>query len=522
MSIRANLRDGSYEWLAALFLSWWIPLQLFGEFNVRYWVSLLLWVVPVVLLFPRYLRKTHRGSRRRQALLASAAYVFFAGVILDFFFGAVILDFDKCPEGRYLLCLPARGGEVPIEEYLFYILGGFAVVLVYVWADMHWLAEYNIRQRDGLIPEPGHLIELSPRVAAVGAIAFFAGLAWRSHYIEVNKKALDSWTSAIPFYYTFLLIFAFLPLILMYRSVMAYVNWRAFSFTVLYVFLTAAVWEVTLGLPDSWWFYQDDAMIGKILPAWSRIKHYPIEALLVWIAVVFVAVFFYEFSETYYYDPRPPREKLICGSFPVGAGNGPPPPPLPPPGISVIVHGDPAAHSRIRLLARASTQGMLENSPFEVIVVDSEPPAELPAGIRLVSTQQCDAWRSIGAAAARHAILCFVDHRLTAATRIFRLIDEILESPRIVGGSTSAVPEAPLGEQIFLVISDKTKAWVTGLDRGVTFCHRQDYYALSETVQRADQPEFLRGLRAHGKATKRILTRLVTDAVTEQRRPFND
>src|SRR5688572_16479558 len=132
MSIRANIRDGSYEWLAALLLSWWIPLQLFGEFDVKYWVSLLLWIVPLAFLFPRFLRKTHRGSRRRQALRAAALYIFLAGVVLDAVFGAVILDFADCTSDAYLTCLPAIAGQIPIEEYLFYILGGFTVVLVYV------------------------------------------------------------------------------------------------------------------------------------------------------------------------------------------------------------------------------------------------------------------------------------------------------------------------------------------------------------------------------------------------------
>jgi hypothetical protein len=483
MSIKANLRDGPYEWLIALLLSWWIPLQLFGKWNVTYLVSLLLWLVPVCLLLPRFLRNTHRGSRRRQALFASASYIFLAGVVLDFAFGAVILSFD-CP-GRYLVCLRAIGGKIPIEEYLFYILGGFAVVLVYVWADMHWLAAYNVRKREQLIPAPGHLIELSPRVAITAAAMLAAGLLWRVYHLRISHTSIEHWWTVIPIYYTFLMAFAFLPLIAMYRGVVEFINWRAFSFTGLYVFLTAAIWEVTLGLPERWWGYQEKAVIGKSLAAFSRQKSYPIEALFVWIAVVFIGVFFYEFWEAYYYDPRPPKDKLFRGTFPIPPGNGPPPPPPPPPGISVIVrgrNGDPS--ERIHPMVRGE---VLDGHTFEVISVEGG-----------------GAWRATGAAAAGHAILCFLDRGLTAAPRIFLRIAEVLESPRIVGGSTSAVPVAPLAV---------LKGWITGRDRGVVFCCREDFVELPADVLEGDQDQFLEALRARGKQSKRVLTRLITDAV---------
>lgn len=482
MSIRANLRDGPYEWLIALLLSWWIPLQLFGRFTVTYLVSLLLWLVPVCLLFPRFLRNTHRGSRRRQALFASAGYILIAGFVLDFAFGALILSFD-CP-GNYLVCLWAIGGKIPIEEYLFYILGGFAVVLVYVWADMHWLSAYNVRKRESLIPAPGHLIELSPRVGITATAILAAGLLWRAYYLRITHTPIEHWWAVIPIYYTFLTAFAFVPLIAMYRGVVDLVNWRAFSFTALYVFLTAAIWEVTLGLPELWWGYQKGAVIGKTLAAFSRVKNYPIEALFVWIAVVFIGVFFYEFWEAYYYDPRPPIDKLFRGTFPLPPGGGPPPPPPPPRGISVIVRGNEGASARVRPMDRGER---LDVHPFEVIAVEDS-----------------GAWRTAGATAARYSILCFLDRGLTAAPRIFLRIAEVLESPRIVGGSTSAVPVAPLAV---------LEGWITGRDRGVAFCCREDFEELPADALEGDQAQFLEALRARGRRSKRVLTRLVTDAV---------
>ena len=520
VSIRANIRDGSYEWLIAILVSWWIPFQLIGEWKVRYWMSLVLWGLPVALLLPRFLRDTHRGSRRRQALVASAAYVCGAGVVLDFVFGAMILDFDPCPpDGKaYLRCLPALGGaKIPIEEYLFYILGALAVVLVYVWADMHWLDRYNVRQRQGLIPRPGHLVEVSPRVALLGGAVLAAGIAWRSYYQTLGGKSIPHWTDAIPAYYTFLVAFAFLPLMLVYRGVKDFVNWRAFSLTGLYVLLTAAVWEVTLGLPGRWWFYKDEAMIGKVIPAWSQDKAYPIEALLVWIAVVFVGIFLYEFWETYYYDERPPRVKLFTGTFPPPT----PPPPPPPPealGLSIVMRGSPDIDARLHRLRHLLADGMLDESAVQVVVVTPAPLASegLPEHARVVAMDDIRFWRVAGARETRYPTLCFVDESLTVAPRALRMIREVLESPRIVGGSTSATLDATVTTRLHRAVVTLLKAWLTALDRGVVFCRRVDFEALSDAATAGSQDEFLLALRALGRESRRVLTRLTTDGVTQR------
>src|SRR5438132_783937 len=142
MSVATNVSRGSFEWLVAILVSWLIPFQLFGHYHVTYFVSLLLWAVPIVCLFPRFLSSTHRGSRRRRAFWWTVAYITIAGAILDYVFGAAILRFAK--KGEYLFRIRAIGGCIPIEEFIFYLLGGMAVALVYFWADHHWLAAYNV------------------------------------------------------------------------------------------------------------------------------------------------------------------------------------------------------------------------------------------------------------------------------------------------------------------------------------------------------------------------------------------
>ena len=47
-------------------------------------------------------------------------------------------------------------------------------------------------------------------------------------------------------------------------------------------------WEVTLGLPDCWWCYRDEAMIGKFIDAWSGGEKYPLKHELAQAVVVAV------------------------------------------------------------------------------------------------------------------------------------------------------------------------------------------------------------------------------------------
>jgi hypothetical protein len=42
------------------------------------------------------------------------------------------------------LRVPAGGGPLPLEEFVFYLSGFGVVLLTYVWADEYWMVAYNI------------------------------------------------------------------------------------------------------------------------------------------------------------------------------------------------------------------------------------------------------------------------------------------------------------------------------------------------------------------------------------------
>jgi hypothetical protein len=295
------------DWLAAVLVSWILPLELLG-FPSTYLTSLAFWLVPVILLLPRLYHETDAGGRRRRAFWLTTAFIFVAGCALDFVFGEWILEFDSAVPGPYVWRFPF-GQHIPIEEVLFYLLGGMAIVLVYIWADEYWMKAYNVRQRrtnQDLFGALFRLVEFSPHALAVGAGLFLLGMILKWRFTG------QFWPP--PYYFTFLVLLSFVPAVLVYRNVKQVVNWRAFSFTCLWVLVTSCIWEVTLGIARSWWWYQPPpAIIGWTIPAFGSLpaRPYPIEALLVWLAVSFNTIFAYEFLKGITYDERSTRQAML-------------------------------------------------------------------------------------------------------------------------------------------------------------------------------------------------------------------
>jgi hypothetical protein len=306
-NLAARLWRQPTDWLAAMLVSWVIPLELFGN-RATYFTSLAFWVVPLVLLLPRLYHETDAGGRRRRAFWITTGFIVVAGLVLDFVFGEWILSFDDVTKGQYVWRFPF-GQHIPIEEILFYVLGGMAIVLVYIWADEYWMKAYNVRQQrtnEDFFGAFFKLVEFSPHALAVGAGLFVVGMIVKWRFTG------ELWPP--PYYFTFLIVMSFVPAVLIYRNVKQVVNWRAFSFTCLYVLVTSCIWEVTLGIARSWWWYQPPpAIMGWTIPAFGTLPAppYPIEALLVWLAVSFDTIFAYEFLKGITYDERGARKAML-------------------------------------------------------------------------------------------------------------------------------------------------------------------------------------------------------------------
>ena len=125
----------------------------------------------------------------------------------------------------------------------------------------------------------------------------------------------------MPAYYTFLVVLALTPAILLFSCIREHVNWRAFGVTTLYVLLTSLIWEATLAVPRHWWGYKPSAMLGVYVNAWTREPSwpFPIEAVFVWVACPFSCILTYEYVKFRKY-PREPDEADVHP--PVGLSPG--------------------------------------------------------------------------------------------------------------------------------------------------------------------------------------------------------
>ena len=288
-------------WLVTFVASWAIPLGLDRFGALRYSTSLLFWVIPLPYLARVFFRTTEEAPyRRRRALLYTTGAIVTLGLVLDFLLGHKTLRFD-CTSDRYLACLPAVGGQVPIEEVFFYILGPIMIVLVYACADEAWVRAYNRRDLRLAMPATA-LIRVVPRLVAVLGVLVGIGAVF---YLRTGR---------FPTYYAFLVVGALIPAVFLYDTVRKFVNWPAFALTTFYLIGVSLLWEVTLAIPRQWWNYNENGMLGVYIDAWSHsTDRFPIEAAIVWLCAPFSSILLYEFVKAVLYHPAKTTRQALIG-----------------------------------------------------------------------------------------------------------------------------------------------------------------------------------------------------------------
>jgi hypothetical protein len=262
-----------------------------------YTVSLMIFIVPILAIGLWFVPR--EGVKiSKAAFVRTIAILFPLGAGLDFFFAHSFFKFPNL--GATLgISAPALGGGVPIEEYIFYFTGFTAVLLIYIWLDEYWLADYSVPSNTAERTRFDRLLRFHPQ-----------SLVWA--LVLVGAAFLYKWMvlkeSGFPWYFTFLVIGALGPSAALLPAAMPVINWRALSLTMFILLLTSLIWEVTLALPYGWWEFQDQAMVGIRVTAWSRL---PIEEVCVWIAVTYATVIVYEIMRRWRASGKRIREALM-------------------------------------------------------------------------------------------------------------------------------------------------------------------------------------------------------------------
>jgi hypothetical protein len=289
-----------------------------------YTVSLLIYLVPVLTFYWWFSRRCDEGDGivrrkarvvlgrllapprdyrvdyRRSAFRRTLITLIPAGFFLDVVLGHAFLTFtNRQATFTRIGLFPAFNfstgqfvPHIPVEEFAFYTLGFMAILSLYVWCDEYWLERYNVA--DYHVP-PG-------QTRGHGLPAFIAQVQIRTPLVISVSLVTAAWLykkflappmaqAGFPSYFTFLVLASLFPAILLFRSTQRFINWRAVSFTVLWVVLTSLIWEATLASPYGWWGYQPFHMAGLSVGAWFQL---PIEAVLLWVSATFTTVMVYE------------------------------------------------------------------------------------------------------------------------------------------------------------------------------------------------------------------------------------
>ncbi|HEV3408775.1 MAG TPA: hypothetical protein VG095_00645, partial [Chthoniobacterales bacterium] len=236
--------------------------------------SLLLFLLPIAALGWWFARRSDLKFPRA-AFWRTIAVLAPLGFVLDLLFGNAFFVFQN--EAATIRCdIPALGGGIPIEEFIFYLTGFILTLLSYVWCDEYWMAAYNVPDYEAAVHGIDRIVRFHFPSLLIGSGLIVAAIVYR--------KWFSGDPNGFPWYFIYLTVASFIPSIGFFKTAHRFINWRAFSFTFFLLLLISLLWEVTLALPYGWWDYRAGAMSGLYIGAWRNL---PIEAVLVWLAVTY-------------------------------------------------------------------------------------------------------------------------------------------------------------------------------------------------------------------------------------------
>ena len=163
--------------------------------------SLLLFLVPIGAIAFGFLPRNDMQFPRR-AFWRTLALLVPLGFATDFFFASRFFVFPNA--GATLgIGAPALRHPVPIEEYVFYLAGFVADLLLYLWLDEYWLAAYRVTDYPRAAKERDRLVRFHLPSVILGVALIGAALAYKKLFSPVRE--------GFPEYFTFLVAVAFVP-----------------------------------------------------------------------------------------------------------------------------------------------------------------------------------------------------------------------------------------------------------------------------------------------------------------------
>src|SRR5256885_3082726 len=165
-----------------------------------YTVSLLLFIIPIIVIGWWFVPQEGIKIPKR-AFSRTISVLFIAGCALDYFFANRFFTYRN-PAATLRIPAPALGGPVPIEEYVFYLTGFIAVLLIYVWLDEYWLLAYNVPDYPAEAKKLRRLLQFHPTSLVLGLALIGLAIAY---------KKFVSHSPGFPGYFTLLVAGGIVP-----------------------------------------------------------------------------------------------------------------------------------------------------------------------------------------------------------------------------------------------------------------------------------------------------------------------
>src|ERR1700674_2492607 len=265
-----------------------------------YTFSLLLFIFPIALIAGWFLPSEDLKIPQR-AFWWTLVILVPLGFLLDLVFAQWFFDYPNA--GATLgIRAPAFGRPVPVEEYVVYLTGFLAVLLLYIWLGEFWLAAYNVLDYPGEARRMRRLLQFHPTSLILAVVLIGAAWFYKKHLALPDDQA------GFPGYFTFLVLGALVPAVSFLPVGRRFINWRALSLTLFLMLLISLLWEATLALPYNWWNFQHRQMIGLFIGAWSGL---PVEEVCVWIAVTYATAIVFEVVKVLLASERSVRDALL-------------------------------------------------------------------------------------------------------------------------------------------------------------------------------------------------------------------
>jgi hypothetical protein len=262
--------------------------------------SLLLFVVPILVILLWFLPSEGLDIPQR-AFWRTIVILVPLGWLLDFLFAQYFFSFPNS-QATLEIHAWALGRPVPIEEYVFYLTGFVAVLLLYVWLGEYWLAAYSVPDYPGEARKIIRLLRFHPTSLILGAVLIGAAWFYKKRFAPIGAH------DGFPGYFAFLVAGALVPSVSFFPVARRFINWRAFSLTAFFMLLISLLWEVTLALPYGWWKFRHRQMIGIFIGPWNEL---PIEEVCLWMAVTYATAIVFEIVKLWQASGRTMKEALV-------------------------------------------------------------------------------------------------------------------------------------------------------------------------------------------------------------------